>query len=184
MKTIANALDEGSGAQLEALIRAEGYGDQPNAFDPRIEAEAKGGLPSPTWLAQFNVSIQGGAIAVPYPRADVTDEAKRTAAIKSYRDVVTGAAPRNTLVDIRDVFSADAMEKLSFVSQPGADGKSVLLQMCSRCHDGRPTPMPAAAGSTSRSSPKCHATKRTSPSGACSNPPILTPRCHPGGLRA
>jgi Cytochrome C oxidase, cbb3-type, subunit III len=140
VKTIANALDEGSGAQLEAMIRAEGYGDQPNAFDPRIEAEAKDGQMSPTWLAQFQASIKGQAITVPYPRADVTDEAKRTAAVKSYRDVVTGAAPRGTLIDIRDVFSQDAMEKLSFVPQPGADGHAVLLQMCSRCHDGRANP--------------------------------------------
>jgi mono/diheme cytochrome c family protein len=140
IKTIVNALDEGSGAQLEAMIRAEGYGDQPNAFDPRIEAEAKDGQTSPTWLAQFQTSIKGDAITVPYPRADVTDEAKRTAAIKSYRDVVTKAAPRDSLVDIRDVFSEDATEKLSFVPQPGADGQAVLLQMCSRCHDGRANP--------------------------------------------
>jgi mono/diheme cytochrome c family protein len=38
------------------------------------------------------------------------------------------------------VFSEDAIEKLSFVPQPGADGRSVLLQMCSRCHDGRADP--------------------------------------------
>ena len=32
------------------------------------------------------------------------------------------------------------MEKLSFVPKPGADGKTVLLQMCARCHDGRGNP--------------------------------------------
>ena len=35
------------------------------------------------------------------------------------------------------MFSEDAAAKLSFVPQPGADGKAVLLQMCARCHDGR-----------------------------------------------
>ncbi len=138
--TIQNALDEGSGAQLEALLRAEGFGEQPNAFDPRIEAEAKAGQPSPTWLAQWTLAAQGQAIPVPYPLADVTDEAKRTAATQSYKNVVAGTAGRETLVDIRDVFSADAIEKLSFVPKPGADGKSVLVQMCSRCHDGRANP--------------------------------------------
>jgi hypothetical protein len=138
--SIANALGGGSGAELEALIRAEGYADQPNAFDPRIEEEAKDGQPSATWLAQFQTALRGDAIAVPYPRIDVTDETKRTAAVKSYRDLVTGAAPRTSLVDIRDVFSQDATEKLGFVPQPGADGRSVLLQMCSRCHDGRANP--------------------------------------------
>jgi mono/diheme cytochrome c family protein len=138
--TIGNALDEGSGAQLEALLRAEGYGDQPNAFDPRIEAEAKDGAMSTTWLAQFQVALRGEAISVPYPRADVTDEAKRAAASQKYRAVVTKAAPRETFIDIRDVFSEDAKEKLSFVPQTGADGKTVLVQMCSRCHDGRANP--------------------------------------------
>jgi len=37
---IQNAVDEGSGAQLEALVRAEGFGDQPNAFDARIECSS------------------------------------------------------------------------------------------------------------------------------------------------
>jgi mono/diheme cytochrome c family protein len=140
IEAIADALGDGGGAELEALIRAEGYADQPNVFDPRIESEAKDGQESPTWLAQFQVSLRGDAIAVPYPRADVTDETKRLAAVQSYRGVVTGAGPRGSLLDIRDVFSEDAIEKLSFVPQPGADGRSVLLQMCSRCHDGRADP--------------------------------------------
>jgi hypothetical protein len=138
--TIQNTLDDGSGAQLEALIRAEGFGDQPNAFDPRIEAEAKAGEPSPTWLAQWTLATQGKAITVPYPRVDVTDEAKRLAAVASYKNVVMGTAARDTLLDLRDVFSQDASQKLSFVPQAGADGKSVLVQMCSRCHDGRADP--------------------------------------------
>ncbi len=138
--TIQNALDEGSGAQLEALIRAQGDGDQPNAFDPRIEAEAKAGEPSPTWLAQWTLATEGKAITVPYPRVDVTDEAKRVAAGAAYKNVVTGVAGRESLLDLRDVFSQDAMEKLSFVPKAGADGKSVLVQMCARCHDGRADP--------------------------------------------
>lgn len=138
--TIQNALDEGSGAQLEALLRAQGFGEQPNAFDPRIEAEAKSGQESPTWLAQWTLATQGQAIPVPYPRADVTDEAKRVAATASYKAVVGGSAGRETLLDIREVFSDDAQQKLSFVPQAGADGNAVLLQMCSRCHDGRANP--------------------------------------------
>jgi YVTN family beta-propeller protein len=135
--TIANAVGEGSGALLEALIRAEGFGDQPNPFDPRIESEVADGGTSSTWLVQFQAALRGDAIAVPYPGIDITDAGKRAAATKSYRDVVAGAAPLGTLVDIRDVFSQDAMEKLGFVPQPNADGRAVLLQMCSRCHDGR-----------------------------------------------
>ena len=136
---ITNALDEGSGAQLEAFVRAEGFGDQPNPFDAQIATEMKSGA-SPTWQARFQAHLGGEAIAVPYPRIDVTDEAKRAAAVRSYQDVVRGTVARQTLADVRKVFSDDAAEKLSFVPQPGADGRAVLLQMCARCHDGRGNP--------------------------------------------
>jgi hypothetical protein len=138
--TIQNALDEGSGAQLEAALRAHGFGEQPNAFDPRIEAEARDGEMSQTWLTQWTLASEGKAIAVPYPRVDVTDEAKRVAATAAYKNVVLGTAGRETMPDLRDVFSQDAREKLSLVPKPGADGQSVLLQMCARCHDGRADP--------------------------------------------
>jgi len=136
IETIANAIDEGSGAQLEALVRAEGSGSQPNPFDSQIVTEMKTGT-SPTWQARFEAHLRGEAIPVPYPAVDVTDEAKRNAAIHSYQEVVRRASPRESLRDLRDVFSDDAMKKLSFLPQPGAGGETVLLQMCARCHDGR-----------------------------------------------
>ena len=139
IQVIANAVDEGSGAQLEALVRAEGSADQPNPFDAQIANEMKSGN-SPIWQARFQAHLEGKAIPVPYPAIDVTDEAKRKAAAQSYEDVVAGIAARGSLLDIRDVFSNDAMTKLSFVPQPGASGNTVLLQMCARCHDGRGNP--------------------------------------------
>jgi cytochrome c553 len=139
LPVIINALDEGSSAQLEALVRAEGFGEQPNPFDGQIAAEMKSGS-SPTWQGRLDAHLRGEAIAVPYPGVDVTDETKRTAAVSSYLEVVRGTAARESLIDVRRVFSDDATEKLSFVPKPGADGKTVLLQMCSRCHDGRGNP--------------------------------------------
>jgi cytochrome c553 len=136
---ITNALDEGSGAQLEALVRAEGFGDQPNPFDAQIATEMMAGT-SPTWEARLQTHLGGAAIAVPYPGIDVTDAMKRIAAVRSYTDVVRGVAARGSLLDVRDVFSADAAAKLSFVPQTGASGETVLLQMCARCHDGRGNP--------------------------------------------
>lgn len=136
---IVNALDDGSGAQLEALLRAEGFAEQPNPFDGQIAKEVTETF-SPTWQARFDVHLRGEAIAVPYPSVDVTDAAKRDAASQSYLAVVQGLAPRETLLDLRNVFSDDASAKLSFVPTASADGKAVLLQMCSRCHDGRGNP--------------------------------------------
>jgi hypothetical protein len=139
ISVISNALDEGSGAQLEALVRVEGFADQPNPFDGRITAELKAGA-SATWQTRYDAHLRGEAIAVPHPALDVTDEAKRNAAVRSYQDVVRKVAPRETLLDIREVFSNEAMERLSFLPKPGADGKTVLTQMCARCHDGRGNP--------------------------------------------
>ncbi len=139
LAVIMNALDEGSGAQLEALLRAQGFSDQPNPFDAQIAAEMKSGA-SPTWQARFDAHLRGEAIAVPYPLLDVTDPTKRLDAVRSYLDVASGVAPRESLLDVRQVFSDDATEKLSFVPRPGADGRAVLLQMCARCHDGRGNP--------------------------------------------
>jgi cytochrome c553 len=136
---ITNAIDQGSAAQLEALLRSEGFAEQPNQFDAHIATEMKSGA-SPTWQARFDAHLRGEAIAVPYPSIDVTDVAARTAAIRSYLDVVTGALPREGLIDIRRIFSADAEQKLSFVPRPGADGQTILVQMCARCHDGRGNP--------------------------------------------
>jgi hypothetical protein len=132
-------LDAGSGAQLEAFVRASGFGNQPNPFDGQIATEMKNGT-SPTWQARFQAHLTGSAIAVPYPLVDVTDETKRRAATESYVGVVTKAMPRDTLLDLRTIFSDDAAEKLSFVPSPTADGKTVLTEMCSRCHDGRADP--------------------------------------------
>lgn len=137
--TITNALDEGSGAQLEALVRAEGFDQQPNPFDARIAAEAKGGE-SPTWDERFGAHLRGEAIAVPYPAIDVTDETKRAAAVSSYLAVIQGTSGPETLLDLRDVFSSDAASKLSFVPWAPGDGRSVMMQMCARCHDGRGNP--------------------------------------------
>jgi len=138
--SIESGIDEGSGAQLEALLIAEGQEAQPNVFNPRIEAEAKDGAASPTWEQQFAVTLTGEAIGVPYPQADVTDAGLRAAAVQSYVDVVSGVAPRESLLDLRDLFSADAQLKLGLVPPPGSDGLTVLNQVCSRCHDGRGNP--------------------------------------------
>jgi len=139
--TIGAAVDEGSGAQLEALLVAEGQDiQQPNVFDPRIEAEAKDGQASPTWEAQFAISLAGDSIGVPYPLADVTDAELRASSVKSYVDVVSGVAPRESLLDLRYLFTDDAKQKLGLVPPPAADGLTVLTQHCSRCHDGRSNP--------------------------------------------
>ena len=110
-------------------MRAEGFGEQPNPFDAQIVAEMKSGA-SPTWQARFETHLQGRAIAVPYPAIDVTDEAKRNAAARSYQDVVRGASPRGSLLDIREIFSDDAQAEAELRS---AARRRRQDRACCRC---------------------------------------------------
>ncbi len=140
ISTIESAVAEGSGAHLEALLMAEGQDSQPNVFDPLIERELAESGTSERWNASFAAFLEAEAISVPYPGLDPTDPALRAAAVRSYVDVVTGAAPRETLVDMRDLFSDDARVMLGILPPPDADGATVLNVACGRCHDGRGDP--------------------------------------------
>ena len=124
--TITNALDEGSGAQLEALVRAEGFGEQPNPFDAQIATEMKSGT-SPTWQARFDTHLarRSDRGALPARRRDRRSEAKRGDPLVPGRGAGRPRRDRS-LLDLREVFSDDAGEKLSFVPQPAADGQDRL----------------------------------------------------------
>lgn len=140
IEVIASGIEEGSAAHLEALIRAEGFAEQPNVYDPKIEAEFMATGESATWQKQFELAVRGEAIAVPYPGIDATDPAKRAEATDSYLAVVTGAAPRESLVDLRHLLSPDAPVKMGLTPRPGASGREVLTQMCARCHNEKADP--------------------------------------------
>ena len=113
--TIANALDEGSGAQLEALVRAEGFGEQPNPFDAQIVAEMKNGT-SPDLGSPIRNAPPGSGDRGPLPRhrRDRRGEAKRR------RALVPGCRARRVARAEACSTSGrssptDAQEKLSFV---------------------------------------------------------------------
>jgi hypothetical protein len=189
VSTITNAVSEGSGAQLEALIRAEGFAEQPNPFAGQIAAEFKSGM-SPTWDLRFSVHLAGEAIAVPYPGVDITDTEKRAAAVQSYLEVVQERAPRESLVDIRDVFSEDADRRLGFVSWSESDGRAILTQMCARCHDGRGDPDIAKNRfnvlqlDTMTRVEKDHAIERILATDLLQMPPKRAGRLSPGAMEA
>ena len=162
--TIANALDEGSGAQLEALVRAEGFGEQPNPFDAQIVAEMKNGT-SPTWEARFETHLQGRAIAVPYPAIDVTDEAKRNAAARSYQDVVRGAVGARKLArHPRDLLDGRAREAELRSAARRQTGRPSCWRCARVATTGAPILSWARADSTCSRSTRCRARRRTSPS--------------------
>ncbi len=140
MSSIEGALEDGSAAQLEALIRAEGFGVQPNAYDPRIEAEYLEAGQSERWQEQFAASVRGESIPVPHPAIDATDPVKRLEAVESYKAVATGQAPRESLADMQHILSADAPVKMGLAPAEGLDGRAVIVQMCGRCHGDNADP--------------------------------------------
>jgi mono/diheme cytochrome c family protein len=125
------------------------------SFDSaRIEAEVKssaaalGGMQpmdnsvpgeSPTWRAAYDRAKRGDTIALPYYDVKVTDPTKLARMTASYQAFRRGEITSAELPDLRDVFSEDPMRlaELGAATEPGLDGKGVLLQACSQCHNSR-----------------------------------------------
>jgi mono/diheme cytochrome c family protein len=129
--------------------------DQPNKFmSSQIEQEvvesaaALGGnqptdnsIPgeSPTWNAIYERSKRGDAIPVPYHDVKVTDAGKLASMSQAYQDYLAGKIERSELPDIRDVYPDDELlrAQIGLTTEPGLDGKGVLLQACGQCHNER-----------------------------------------------
>ena len=54
---------------------------------------------------------------------------------------MTGAAPRESLLDLRELFSEDAKAEARARAAAGRRRPAVLTQVCARCHDGRENPL-------------------------------------------
>jgi hypothetical protein len=131
-----NAIGNSDPEDLEDLVKAEGFGNQPNEFNSnQIEDQVAANGTSTTWQALFDRAVNGLAIPVPFFRIRISDPAKLTAATNSYRAVLDGTAQPSTLVDIRDIFSEEAMQSTSIHAKPGLSGRGILVQMCQHCHN-------------------------------------------------
>jgi hypothetical protein len=122
---------------LQRLLINNGFGTQPNKFDSAtIKAEMLSGS-SPTWNAIYARAVAGDQIMVPYYGVPQTDPVKISAAVQAYRDVATGALPRDQLPDIADVFLDSAEPAMSHRPAVGLDGRGILQHMCQHCHNSR-----------------------------------------------
>jgi mono/diheme cytochrome c family protein len=151
----ADQIDNTHPGNLAMLAIFSGADEQPNQFESQLiedevrtsAAELGGAQPidnsvpgeSPTWHALYKSAQRGDAIAVPYHDVKVTDPDKlalMTAAYQAYR---SGELPREELPDIRDVYPDDPerLAAMGMMTEPGADGETVLLQACSQCHNAR-----------------------------------------------
>lgn len=140
---------------LSFALSAVGSGTQPNVFvSAQIEQEvdesaaAMGGdqpvdnsIPgkSKTWDAIYEKAKSGEAIPVPYHDVKVTEPKKLADMTKAYTDYREGRLDRQDLPDLREVFLEDPARRaeMGFDTEPGMDGKAVLMQACGQCHNDR-----------------------------------------------
>jgi hypothetical protein len=141
----AALIAKSDGRALEDLVKGQGGGQQPNAFDSRqIEREVSGAAPaqpqinttpgkSRTWNGLYSASLRGEAIPPPYHDVKVTDPNKLQIATDAYKKFM--ADDGKELPDIRRVFLESALEEMTFTPKSGATGREVLVQMCAQCHN-------------------------------------------------
>ncbi|MEM6996706.1 MAG: hypothetical protein AAF721_39750 [Myxococcota bacterium] len=92
------------------------------------------------WDQEFSRVVHGTRLPLPSHRIDITDAARREAAIASYLDKIEGVAPEETLVDPRDVVADDTLVEMSLLPTADATATEILTHMCSRCHNDRLDP--------------------------------------------
>ena len=143
-------IDDSDPALMAQMIDAAGFGTQPNAFDSAaIEAEVDAMAPgqpaqnvprgwSQTWDDRYEAAEGGRFIAAPYHDVKVTDPDKLAKMTQAYRDWKSGAA--TTLPDIRDVFLDAGLRDMGFAPSAGADGPTLLVEMCQQCHNANLDP--------------------------------------------
>jgi hypothetical protein len=108
---------------------------QPHEFDSfAIEADLAAGSTA-TWDDYYADTLTGERMPVPFHAHDITDPDKRDAAVASYKAVLSGAEPPESLVDSRDVLASATEAALGFRPRPGADASEILHHVCQRCHN-------------------------------------------------
>jgi hypothetical protein len=145
----ASMIDKSDPSLLARFVFQSGFSTQPNYFNSSlIESEvrlsAKGqpqiNVPpgrSATWQAIYDQAKSGRFIAVPYHDVKVTDPDKLSNATSIYQQLLAGMTQPSAVPDLRDVFLTQGLSDMGFAPASGLDGRSLLVQMCQQCHNGR-----------------------------------------------
>jgi hypothetical protein len=136
-------------ARLEDFVRSAGFGNQPNEMRTKdIDEEIVDSNPaqpgdnsvpgvSAIWQAQYEQTVTGQFIPMPYHDVKVTDRQKLAAMTAAYQSFKNGSAPATQLPDIRDVFLDSALPEIGFMVKPGLSGRQILVHACTQCHNSR-----------------------------------------------
>ncbi|MDH5547482.1 MAG: cytochrome c [Gammaproteobacteria bacterium] len=135
-------------ALLEDLVRGNGFGNQPNAFNSGLienQVNQTPGQPadnttpgtSAEWQRIYNNTVLGQFIAVPYHDILVTDPAQLQSATQAYQNFLGGALTAAALPDIRNIFMTSALRDIGFRVMAGLDGQQIITQACTQCHNSQ-----------------------------------------------
>lgn len=139
---------------LTSVVAVVSPGTPINFDSVRIEAEiaesaaAEGGSQpvdnsitgaSATWREAYERAKRGEQISLPYPNVKVTDPDKLARLTAAYRAYRAGELPPEQLPDLRDIYPDDPARQaeLGVATEPGLDGRAVLMQACAQCHNAR-----------------------------------------------
>jgi hypothetical protein len=122
--------------QMMFMVQNNGFANQPNQFPTLTINNELAANPShsPTWDALYANSVAGVDIPVPY-FTNAYDPTKMQAAISAYTQTMSGALPRDQMLDVSDVYLDSALPDMSVRPKAGLDGHGILVHMCRMCHN-------------------------------------------------
>jgi hypothetical protein len=122
---------------LEDFVRAQGFGNQPGAFDGNnINADnVNNNTPNAAWLALYDAAKAGTRISPPHYAIDPFDSGKIQAATDAYQAAVAGDLAQTP--DMTAMFKDSELAYLGFTAADGLDAGGIVQHKCGTCHDGR-----------------------------------------------
>ena len=126
-------------ADLEDFVRAAGFDLQPNEFQTdqiATELQQNPTAVPPTWMAQFQKSLDGNDISTPFYMISPYDEAKVDELGAKYAAIMAGTLAPSEMPDMTEMFRDDAMGYLGFRAADGLDAAGVIKHRCGTCHNG------------------------------------------------
>ena len=129
-----NRINQTDPQLLENLVRAAGFGNQPNEF-PTGQIEF--GNNRAAWDKLYNRFASGEAIPPPYHGVNVSDPGQLKEMSDAYAAFRNGENEADELPDIRNTFRPDDKWAMGFGVKPGSSAEQILTQACAQCHNGK-----------------------------------------------
>lgn len=135
----ANIIANNDPADLEDMVRAAGFGNQPNRFEGNNinNDDINTDTPNDVWMGLYENAVTGQMIAPPYFGINPYDDTLVADAGDLYRQVAAGDISESQMPDLTQLFRQDALRYLSFQPAPGLSGTEIVQHRCGTCHDGR-----------------------------------------------